>query len=526
MNWRFTLVKRLFAFLLCAAFAGAMLPARAADPPAKPSPKPAAAAAESAAPGETPDAVTEHSVTIDGHAIAYTARAGTITLRNEQDQPTARVFYTAYTVNGADPTSRPVTFLYNGGPGSSTMWLRMGSFGPVRVLAGNGQPSGPPPYRIVDNQNSLLDKSDLVFIDMPDSGFGRIVGAGKQKDFFGVDQDVAAFDQFIQRYITQFNRWNSPKFIFGESYGTTRSSALADSLLNHGIALNGVVLLSSILNFGLDYGNGDPIGGGDWPYVFYLPTEAATAWYHDKIRNKPADLATFLNGVAQFAMNEYLDALSKGDRLGASERNDVVRKLSGYLGLSEQYIRNSNIRVPYPRFEQELLRSQGIVVGRLDGRYQTYALDRAGNEGPTWDATDSAIDAPYTTAINQYLRTDLKYDTPLQYRPSIYDIIYANGNSWDFTHNKREPTNVAPDLADAMTQNPHLHVFSANGYYDFATPYFATVYTLKHLNLAPAIQKNISFGFYQSGHMVYLNESALAQFKADLSRWYDSALAR
>jgi carboxypeptidase C (cathepsin A) len=344
--------------------------------------------------------------------------------------------------------------------------------------------------------------------------------------FFGVDQDVNAFAQFISRYITKFGRWNSPKFLFGESYGTTRSAALANTLLDQGIALNGVVLLSSILNFGLDFNNGDPAATGDWAYVLYLPTEAATAWYHGKVRNKPADLAAFLQPVEQFALGEYLDALYKGGNLSAAERNDVVHKLSAYLGVSEQYVRESNLRVPYWRFEQQLLRSQDAVVGRLDARYRTFALDRAGNDGPAWDPTDSSIDAPYTTAINQYLRSDLKYDTPLQYRTNIYGIIYGNGSSWDFTHNRREPPNVAPDLATAMTQNPSLRVFSANGYYDFATPYFATVYTLQHLSIAPALQKNISYGFYQSGHMVYLNDASLAQFKSDLARWYDSATGR
>ena len=286
------------------------------------------------------------------------------------------------------------------------------------------------------------------------------------------------------------------------------------------------MLLSSILNFGLDFNNGDPAATGDWAYVLYLPTEAATAWYHGKVRNKPADLAAFLQPVEQFALGEYLDALYKGGNLSASERNDVVHKLSAYLGVSEQYVRESNLRVPYYRFEQQLLRSQNAVVGRLDARYQTFALDRAGDDGPAWDPTDSSIDAPYTTAINQYLRNDLKYDTPLQYRTNIYGIIYGNGSSWDFTHNRREPPNVAPDLATAMTQNPSLRVFSANGYYDFATPYFATVYTLQHLSIAPALQKNITFGFYQSGHMVYLNDASLAQFKSDLARWYDSATGR
>ena len=504
------------------AIAGVLLLGAAAPPqkpPASPSPAPAAPMA-----GEYPDSVTQHTDTIDGRTYAYTTRAGLITLTNQQGQPTARVFYTADTLDGADPATRPVTFLYNGGPGSSTMWLRMGSVGPVRVLAGNGKPSGPPPYRIVDNPYSLLDKSDLVFIDMPDSGFGRIVGAGKPKDFFGVDQDVAAFGQFIQNYITTFGRWNSPKFIFGESYGTTRSAALSDYLLQHGVSLNGVVLQSSILNFGIDYGNGEPNATGDWAYVLYLPTEAATAWYHNKIPNKPADLASFLQGVEQYAMGPYLSALYKGNRIGASERSAVARRLSYYLGIPEKYVLESNLRVPYDRFQRELLRGQDVVVGRLDSRYTTYGLHAASNEGPPWDPTDSSIDAPYTTAINQYLRETLKYNPPIPYRTEIYDIIYSNGSSWDFTHDRREPTNVAPDLADAMTQNPNLKVFSANGYYDFATPFFATMYTLQHLEIAPALRSNITFGFYQSGHMIYLDDNALAAYKADLGRWYDNAL--
>ncbi|MGC2244582.1 MAG: hypothetical protein WBA06_13230, partial [Candidatus Aquilonibacter sp.] len=363
--------------------------------------------------------MTSHSLAIGGKTIAYTARAGLITLHDTDGKTTAQVFYTADTADDANPSTRPVTFIYNGGPGSSTMWLRMGSFGPVRVVAADGTASGPPPYRIVDNQYSLLDKSDLVFIDMPDSGFGRIT-PGLEKSFFGVDQDVAAFGQFINNYLSKFNRWNSPKFIFGESYGTPRSAALSEYLVEHGVTLNGVILQSSILNFGLDYGNGDPIGGGDWPYVLYLPTEAATAWYHNMIPNRPSDLPSYLATVKQFAMGEYLDALSKGDKLGQGERDDVIRKLSAFTGLSPQYVRISNIRIPYDKFENELLRSQGLTVGRLDSRYQTWNLDRASVEGPPWDPKDASIDGPYTTAINEYLRQDLKYNPPIPYRPNIY----------------------------------------------------------------------------------------------------------
>ena len=417
-------MNRVLSLLMLAALVTTSATARAADaPPEKTAP--AAPAMAPAEPGVFPDSVTNHSVTIGGKPIAYTARAGLIVLHDQEGKMTAQVFYTAYTADGANASARPVTFIYNGGPGSSTMWLRMGSFGPVRVVAGDARPTGPPPYHIIDNQYSLLDKSDLVFIDMPDSGFGRIMPGVDVKTFFGVDQDVAQFGQFITNYISKFARWNSPKFLFGESYGTPRSAALSSWLVDHGVALNGVILQSSILNFGLDYGNGDPIGGGDWPYVLYLPTEAATAWYHNKVNPRPSDLPAFVREVEQFAMGEYLDALYKGDKLNNGERDDVIRKLSRYTGLSQNYIRLSNIRVPYFKFENELLRNQGVVVGRLDARYQTWNLDRSSIDGPPWDPTDASIDAPYTTAINQYLREDLKYNPPIPYRSNIYDIIYG-----------------------------------------------------------------------------------------------------
>lgn len=483
----------------------------------------AGAAAPPAIPKATPDAVTHHTLRLDGRTLAYAARAGTITLRDGDDRPTARVFYTAYTLDGADPTHRPVTFFYNGGPGSSTIWLRMGSFGPVRVQTTDARITPGPPYVLADNRYSLLDRSDLVFIDMPGSGYGRIIGAGKPKDFWGVDQDADAFAQFIQRYLTNFNRWNSPKFLFGESYGTTRSAVLSGVLATRGIALNGIVLLSSFLNPSVDYNDGAPIGGGDWAYVLYLPTETATAWYHRTLSEAPA-LGPLLSEVKSFALGEYLDALAQGARLPSPRFDDVVAKLHRYTGLSEQYIRNSNLRIPYDRFENELLRERGITVGRLDSRFQTYVLDRP-EVSPDWDATDSAIDAAFVATGNYYLRQVLKYDTPLLYRSEIYDLIYADGNSWDFKHGEDPQTfNVAPDLAQTMTYNPRLKIFSANGYFDFATPFFATQYVLGHLYVAPALQRNITYGFYESGHMVYLHPSALAKFHADLERWYASVL--
>jgi carboxypeptidase C (cathepsin A) len=491
------------ALLLAAAVAA---PAAPATPPAVPT---------------TPDAVSQHTIALGGTTYSYTARAGTITLENEKDQPTAQMFYTAFTVDGADPRTRPVTFFYNGGPGSSTIWLRMGSFGPVRAQVGDGTPTPNAPFHLVDNQYSLLDRTDLVFVDAPGTGFSRIVGAGTPKDFYGADPDVRAFAQFVSRYITTFGRWNSPKFLFGESYGTPRSAMLVNTLQQQGVGINGVVLLSSVLDFGLNWDvNFTPaaIGGGDWAFPLYLPTEAAAAWYHHAIPGAPATLDQFLPPVENFAMNEYLNALAQGSKLSAGAYNDVASKLHQYTGLPESYIRASNLRIPYWRFETELFRNNGLVLGRYDARYTSYSLDRL-EERPDFDATNSAIEAAFVATGNAYVRQALGYHTSLIYFPSINVF-----RQWDWKHNGALPTNTAQDLASAMAFNPNLRFFSANGYYDFATPFFATVYTLNHLNVPQELQANISYGFYQSGHMVYLHEPALVQFHSDLERWYQQTL--
>ena len=473
-------------------------------------------------PAPPPDATSHHVASVGGQSIPYTARAGTITLRNDKDQITAHMFYVAYTKNGADLSRRPVTFFYNGGPGSSTIWLHMGSFSPVRVVTANGVATASAPYGLNGNRYSLLDKSDLVFIDAPNTGYSRVIGYGDPKDFMGIDQDGRAFTQFVQRYITQFNRWNSPKFLFGESYGTTRDAVLVNMLQDAGVQFNGVVLLSTILNFGLTgLGGSNPIAGGDWAYVLYLPSEAATAWYHHMVPNRPASLATFLAGVQQFAGTQYMHGLAQGDRLSAAGRDDIVSKLHAYLGISETYIRDSNMRISYPSFQKELLRSRNQIVGRLDSRFQTYGLDTAA-DSPEWDPADVSVTGAYVGAFERYVHDQLHYSTNLIYRPTAYTQL---GARWDMHHNGDDPpANVAPDLAQAMTENPHLKVLLAGGYYDLATPYFAAQYTLNHLGVAPAIANNITYRFYQSGHMVYLNTPSLAQFKADLSRWYDSAM--
>ena len=479
----------------------------------------AAAAASSWVPPAPPDSVTHAVAHVNGVAISYTARAGTITLRDDKDEVIARMFYTAFTKDSADVHNRPVTFFYNGGPGSSTIWLRMGSFAPMRVETSNDKPIANAPFKLIENNYSLIDKSDLVFVDAPNTGWSRVLGAGKAADFMGVDQDGRAFTQFIQRYITQFDRWNSPKFLFGESYGTTRDCVLVNMLQDAGVQMNGVVLLSSILNFGL---GGGPIAGGDWNYVGYLPTEAAAAWFHKKAGvGRP--LKAFVSEVEAYAGGQYLHDLALGADLSPSQFNDDVAKLHRYIGLPEDYIRYSNLRVPYFRFLQALMRNEDTVVGRYDSRYMTYDLD-ANGDTPDWDPSDVGISGAFVGLGMEYMTQTLGYRTNMAYWPTSYGGQL--GARWDMHHNGDDPpANVAPDLAQALTKNPHLYAFSANGYFDFATPFFATQYTLDHLGVAPAIQQHVSFGFYPSGHMVYLNPAALVTFKGDLARWYDMVLS-
>ena len=476
--------------------------------------------AAAAQPGK--DSSTHDSLTIGGRAIPYTATAGTITLKDASGAPACSMFYVAYTADGVvNPAGRPVTFFYNGGPGSSTVWLRMASFGPKRVEIANGAATAPAPYTLVDNEYSLLDKTDMVFVDAPGTGFSRLIGGAKPEQFYGVDQDGRAFKQFVERYITQNSRWNSPKFLFGESYGTTRSAVLVNMLQQDGMDFNGVVLLSSAMNFGTEFIDGD---GLDAAYIGYLPTEAAVAWYHNKLPHRPANLAAFMQRVEDFALGEYADALLKGARLGNSERDDVVRKLHEYTGISETFYRHADLRVEAGEFEKELLRDQYRTTGRLDARY--VGIDgKAIGDFPDYDPASTGSASAEVSAFNDYVRTSLKYQTDL-----IYDPLDIGVNQkWDLTHNidgnQLPLPDVLQDLHDAMTQNPHLLVFSANGYYDMATPFFATVYSLNHMALDPSLRGHITYGFYESGHMVYLNTTALSQFRSDLSRWYDSALS-
>ncbi|MGA9828610.1 MAG: peptidase S10, partial [Rhodanobacteraceae bacterium] len=354
---------------------------------------------------------THHSVQIGARSINYTATAGTMLIRDDKhNKPNASVFYVAYSADGIkDLSTRPLTFFYNGGPGSSSVWLHMGSFAPVRVESGNASATPPPPYHLIANPDSLLDKSDLVFIDAVGTGFSRPVGNGKGKDFWGVDQDLDAFDKAITRYVTLYQRWNSPKFLFGESYGTTRSAALINQLQGHGMAFNGVVLLSSILN----YAAISP--GLDNRFIGDLPTFAAIAWYHDKLPQKPAQLAPFLDEVRTFARGPYAQALAKGQGLPKAEEDVIAARLHGYIGLSVQYLEEANLRVDASRFRKELLRGERRTLGRYDARYEGIDVDAAG-ERPEYDPSDTAISDAFTAAFHAYLAGQLHYTSDLDYR--------------------------------------------------------------------------------------------------------------
>lgn len=510
-------------FSLALAFSTVAPAARAQEhPPAPPADHKDVAAPDKEAPipPEKPS-VTHHELTLAGKTLKYTATAGTLIIRDEEDKPYGSIFYVAYTLDGADPATRPVSFLYNGGPGSATLWLHMGSFSPVRIQTDSPNPTAGPPFKLVPNQDSLLDKTDLVFIDAPLTGYSRAVGKAQPKDFTGVDQDLHAFDRFIQRYLTVNERWNSPKFLIGESYGTTRSAALADMLGNDGVQLNGVVLISSILNYNVRAGGYDSI------YVFNLPSYAAAAWYFNKIPNKPADIATFVQQAREFASGPYATALFEGDRLPAAQLDEIAKQVAHFTGLSVDYIKEANLRISPTRFRKEVLRDDRKTLGRYDMRFEGVDTDAAG-EFPSYDASDTGISGAFVAALHDYLQRELKYDSTDTYRPSANSI-----GQWDWKHRptsggfgpggEQSQPYVAADLAAAIRKNPHLKVFSANGYFDLATPFFATEFDLDHMGLEPSLRGNVQFGYYPSGHMIYLNVEALHKLSADLGAFITSA---
>jgi len=520
--------------------------ARAEDTPAA---KPAAAE-KTAEKAPAAEVTTQGTIDSGGQHIAYTAIAGTLTVGATDSQdaqlgpdgtpqpgsqlalnepkeakdasPVARIFYVAYFKKDAKAEERPVTFFYNGGPGSSTVWLHMGSLGPKHVVTVGDQHLPAAPYKMVDNAYSLLDTSDLVFIDMPGTGFGRLIGKDADKAFWGVDEDANAFARFIARFITKYSRWNSPKYIFGESYGTTRSAVLANILENRkDIDLNGVILLSQIFNFttDIDFPAGNP--GVDLPYVLALPTYAATAWYHKKLPQQPAALEPFLKDVEDFAMGPFAHALALGTDLSPAEKQTVAEKLHEYIGLPVAYLLKANLRVSGGEFTKTLQDDQDLTTGRLDTRFSGPDIDPLSQESE-YDPQSSAISSAYVSLFNDYVRKDLKYGEGQTYLSSAQ----FGGTRWDFAHHGFPlGLNVANDLAEAMKTNPRLRVMVNGGYYDLATPFFAAVYEEKHLPIPQSLAKNIEFDWYESGHMVYVKDECLKQLHDRVAAFIKSTQA-
>jgi carboxypeptidase C (cathepsin A) len=482
------------------------------------------------------------SITIGGHAMAYQAEAGVLVVhvkdptdddppppKDERNgappppqPPEASMSYVAYFRGDKEDSRRPITFLYNGGPGSSTVWLHMGAFGPKRVVTADDTHSPAAPYKIVDNEYTLLDASDLVFIDAPGTGFGHLRGADKEKAFYGIDEDAHAFANFIVEFLSRHGRWNSPKFIFGESYGTTRSAALANILSNEKtLDLNGVILLSQVLNFddGVDAPQFNP--GVDLPYALALPTYTATAWYHHKLANQPASVEPLLREVEAFALGDYLQALSAGSTLSAERKTEIATKLHNYTGLPVDYIERANLRVNGGEFEKTLLGAE-ITTGRLDTRFAGPTIDPMSKEAD-YDPQSAAISSAYVSAFNDYVRSTLKFGDKKTFKPEI-DVE----KSWDFLHQPPGAPikipgslNVMPDLAVAMKTNPNLKVQLNGGYYDLATPYFAAVYELHQLPIQAELQGNIEMHFYTSGHMVYAHEPDLKALHANVAQFIE-----
>lgn len=487
---------------------------------AKASDKTADAAAPPAPKEES--SVTDHSIKIGGQTIPYKATAATILLKNEKDEPTALLYSTAYTRSDVkDLSQRPIAFVYNGGPGSASVWLHMGSFSPKRVVTVNADSTPPAPYKVSDNANCLLDKSDLVFVDPIGTGFSHAVGKAQDKDFWGVDQDVKSLAQFINTYVSRNNRWNSPKFLIGESYGTFRSAALSNYLQSHdGLYFNGIVLISSVLDLGeISFSPGE-----DMPYVFYLPSYAAAAWYHKVLKDRPDNLNAFLEEARHFAQTVYLQALVKGARLGETEKAEVAKQMSRYTGLSEDYLIKGDLRVNLPQFMKELQRSRGLTTGRFDSRYSGVSYDQLG-EYAEYDPQDVATNGPFTAAFNTYVREDLKFGQDKVY----HTAADFGGNNWDWKHQGGDnfgfpgSPNVEGDLIQAMLTNPHLQIEVENGLYDLATPFYGTEYTMEHLGLPEKLQKNIHLQYYDAGHMMYLRDEDLVKLKTNIANFIDGA---
>jgi carboxypeptidase C (cathepsin A) len=510
------------AALLCAAAAHAADAAAGAGEDAKKT-------TPATAPPKPEQSVTRHSLTIGGTRIDYTATAGTLIVRNAKDEPYAAMGYTAYTRRGAgddanaDAGRRPIAFAYNGGPGSSSVWLHMGSLGPRRIVTADAGATPPPPYRAVDNAESVLDKTDLVMIDPVGTGLSHAVGEAKDKDFWAVDPDIESVSRFIKQYVTDNRRWNSPKYLIGESYGTTRSAGIVDYLMtNENMAFNGVVLISVALDFDAIV----PGPGHDRSYPLSLPSFAAVAAYHHALPHPPAKLQPFLDEVRKFALGEYSAALLAGDALDDRERVAVAEKLHEYTGLATDYLEKARLRVRPTQFTQELLRERHQTLGLLDGRFTGTATDPLA-EDSDYDPQSTAIAPAFTAAFMDYYQGELKFGQDKTYR-----ILNLDANqAWDLRHHVTGGfplplADTAPDLAHAMVMNPHLRVLTVNGIYDLTTPFLATDSMIDHLGLEKEARARIQAKYYEAGHMMYVHEPSLKQFKADVAAFIDATSRR
>lgn len=455
---------------------------------------------------------TSHSVTINGVEMHYKAIAGNILLKNEQLNPKASIFYIAYFKDDVkDKADRPLIFCFNGGPGSSSVWLHMGIFGPRRVLLSE-EGESLPPYQVINNEYSILDLADLVFIDPVSTGYSRAAPGEDAKQYHGVDEDIQSIGEFIRQFITFYERWDSPKLLAGESYGTTRAAGLAGHLHDEQkIYLNGIILISSVLNFQTLY---DYDKGNDLPYTLYLPTYTATAMYHNKLAGDlQKDFKKTLEEVKQFALTDYTQALMKGNTLSKEENAKIIQKLSAFTGLSPEFIDRSNLRVNPYRFCMELLRAKNLSVGRFDTRIVGDAMDTS-CDYPSYDPSFNAVAGAFTAAFNQYVRQELNVKNDREYK-----ILADINSSWNYSKATNQFLNMSSTLHDVMTKNKGLKVFVGSGYYDVATPFFATDYTFNHLRLTPSLQNHISLYYYMAGHMMYVQKASLIKMKNDLDTW-------
>ncbi|MDQ2839464.1 MAG: peptidase S10 [Acidobacteriota bacterium] len=473
---------------------------------------------EPAKPAEEKLSVTHHKMTLNGKSLAYTATAGRLPIKNDQGKTEADMFFVAYTLDSAGGAKRPLTFAFNGGPGSATIWLHMGAFGPKRVKM---QPNGfmpAPPFELEDNQSTLLDRSDLVFVDAIGTGYSRAATPELGKKFWTVNGDIEAFGEFIRLYLQKNSRWGSPLYLAGESYGTTRAAGLSGYLVDHGIALNGIVLISTILQFQTV----SFVSGNDMPYVMYLPTYAMSAAYHHKLAPElEGNLDALREEVEKWASKEYLTALQQGDALSEQARQSVASHLARYTGLNKEYIERCNLRVDLWHFDTDLLRDRGLMIGRLDGRF-TGPEESKTEQHPDFDPSEAAIRPPYTSVFGDYVKQELGYESEMQYY-----VLGGGVKGWDFeTTGWSGFANTSAALRRAFAKNPYMRVFIAEGMYDAATPYFAVDYTFNHMDLTAAAHKNITRDHFSAGHMVYIDDASMQKLKLDIDHLYDETARR